>query len=75
MQIDGTIPIKNDTESKSELSDLLACKNKCAVTDFEGNHCPETPTTAVVVNDKKLMLCPRCAINIAKGMYGIMNIS
>lgn len=59
----------------SERSDLLACKNKCAVTDSDGNHCPETPMTSLIVNGKELMLCYRCFLNISNGMYGIMNIS
>jgi predicted metal-binding protein len=56
-------------------SDLLACKNKCAVTDSDGKNCPETPMTSLIVNGKELMLCYRCFLNVSNGMYNKKYVS
>ena len=41
----------------------------CAVTDLEGNHCPEHPTHEVEFRGDILHLCDRCYENVQKGAY------
>lgn len=47
---------------------------QCAVTDAQGNNCPEKVTHITIVNGRAVRLCDKCFTQVQLGAYGLYKV-